>query len=341
MDYTSKLILLPALPGDVGGPGTFSLKFSGDCESRGIKVEWGTRPTRIPDAILLISATRRLLWLSHLRQMGTTVVQRLDGYHAFRLQGSSGFSLRDSWKIPIQNRMIAFIRRSLAHSVVYQSHSARYIWSHKHGIISKDEHIIHNATDTSLFQPINEYESEPLSCRILCVEGTFPDDHGTLAMLDALCQFCVRKCATLTLVGYRTKKHDFLRRYHNVELLGPVPRSEMPAVYRKHHIYVSLERNAACPNALIEAMSSGLPVVGFRWGALPELTDFQSAVLAEVGCDPWSMDLPDIPAFLKALEDCVSRRSTLAKGARRRAVQHFNISETVDAYLRVLLPKAL
>ena len=45
----------------------------------------------------------------------------------------------------------------------------------------------------------------------------------------------------------------------------------MPKIYQNHDIFICAEYNANCPNSVLEAMSSGLPVIGFDNGSLKEL----------------------------------------------------------------------
>jgi len=54
---------------------------------------------------------------------------------------------------------------------------------------------------------------------------------------------------------------------------------------RKSHIFIYSHLNPPCPNSIIEAVSCGLPVVGFNSGAMSELLFFSKDLLAEVSKD--------------------------------------------------------
>ncbi len=51
---------------------------------------------------------------------------------------------------------------------------------------------------------------------------------------------------------------------------------------RRCHIFLFSQVNPPCPNALLEAVASGLPVVGFDSGAASELLPFSTELLAPV-----------------------------------------------------------
>lgn len=69
----------------------------------------------------------------------------------------------------------------------------------------------------------------------------------------------------------------------------------------KNKIYLSLDINPACPNTVIEALSSGAPVVGFNTGALNELVISDSGVVVPYGSDPWNLEYPDVKSLAKAI----------------------------------------
>jgi len=52
---------------------------------------------------------------------------------------------------------------------------------------------------------------------------------------------------------------------------------------RRSHIYLFSVANPPCPNAVLEAAASGLPVVGFDSGSMAELLPFGAPLLAPVG----------------------------------------------------------
>ena len=46
---------------------------------------------------------------------------------------------------------------------------------------------------------------------------------------------------------------------------------DAPTIYQKHEVYINLKYLDPCPNAVIEALSCGLPVIYSNSGGTPEL----------------------------------------------------------------------
>ncbi|HRQ33006.1 MAG TPA: glycosyltransferase, partial [Anaerolineales bacterium] len=99
----------------------------------------------------------------------------------------------------------------------------------------------------------------------------------------------------------------------------------------------SAELNPACPNAVIEALACGLPVVGFETGALSELVQGDAGRLASHGANPWRLQRPDIPSLADAAEEVLRDNERFRRAARARAESTFGLDAMVDRYLTVLL----
>ena len=90
---------------------------------------------------------------------------------------------------------------------------------------------------------------------------------------------------------------------------------------------LSLDINAACPNTVIEAMSSGLPVVGFDTGALRELVPAGCGEIVDYGSDPWAAGEPDAQSLCLAIEKVLADYSTYSRRAVRHAQENFDIDQ--------------
>jgi len=96
----------------------------------------------------------------------------------------------------------------------------------------------------------------------------------------------------LKIVGEGTEKKRYealasdLGLFPRVEFLGEVPDSRLPELYQKAGLYVSasLDRSEGFGLTVLEAMSSGLPVIATNVGGLPELVkDGVNGFLVEPG----------------------------------------------------------
>lgn len=79
----------------------------------------------------------------------------------------------------------------------------------------------------------------------------------------------------------------------NVRIVGVVSRDEVIEHLRGSDVFVFPSRREGCPNAVIEAMATGLPVVGTRVGGLPEM-------IAD-GEGGWLVASGDVPALAGAV----------------------------------------
>jgi glycosyltransferase involved in cell wall biosynthesis len=121
-----------------------------------------------------------------------------------------------------------------------------------------------------------------------------------------------------------------------IHWLGLISPDQIPHLDRSAHVLYSGDPNPACPNAVIEAMACGLPVVAFATGALPEMVIGDAGRLVDYGGDPWRLDNPDLDALADAAVDVVTHQDRYRAGARARAVEGFGLDRMVEGYLTVI-----
>lgn len=68
-----------------------------------------------------------------------------------------------------------------------------------------------------------------------------------------------------TFVGHTSEN------FNHIRLIPPVPSEELAILLRQHDIYITASQNDPCSNALIEALSCGLPALYYDDGGHPEL----------------------------------------------------------------------
>jgi glycosyltransferase involved in cell wall biosynthesis len=62
--------------------------------------------------------------------------------------------------------------------------------------------------------------------------------------------------------------------FERIRHIPPVPSGELARILRNHDIYITASRNDPCSNAVIEALSCGLPVLYYNDGGHPELVGY-------------------------------------------------------------------
>jgi glycosyltransferase involved in cell wall biosynthesis len=99
----------------------------------------------------------------------------------------------------------------------------------------------------------------------------------------------------------------------------------------------SSELNAGCPNAVIEALACGLPVVGYATGALPELVPDTAGRVVPYGSAFLLTEPGDTMALAAAAQTVLAEQDGFRRGARAHAEACFDIQRMADRYLDVLL----
>jgi glycosyltransferase involved in cell wall biosynthesis len=117
---------------------------------------------------------------------------------------------------------------------------------------------------------------------------------------------------------------------------GVLPSEDIPALDRSAHFLFSADIHPACPNAVIEALACGLPVLAYNTGSLPELVDPQSGILVDYGGDAWKLDPPDFQALAGAAGQLLDEQDLFRQGARTRAEAGLGLDTMTSAYLNAL-----
>jgi glycosyltransferase involved in cell wall biosynthesis len=124
-----------------------------------------------------------------------------------------------------------------------------------------------------------------------------------------------------------------------LRFMGVIAREGIPELDRSAHVLFSAEINAPCPNAVVEALACGLPVLGFDTGALRELIGEEAGRLAPYGGNPWKLDPPDVQALVEPALEILGDQARFRSAARARAEAALGVDTMVENYLKVLLER--
>ncbi|MQC27033.1 MAG: glycosyltransferase [Chloroflexi bacterium] len=334
-----RICLVPQARG-LGGMVSFRAKFSSALQARGISITHELNDESC-DAVLIIGGTRQLLALYRARQRGIPIVQRLDGINWLHRRRWTG--PRHYLRAEINNWILKTIRARLATHIVYQSEFVRQWWQQNYGPAPVGHSIIHNGVDLKAFSPAGPEKPPKARFRLLLVEGRLDGGYELgLASAVALAQTLRDQYAFKVQLSVAGRVSPRLRARWDrktkqpIEWLGEIPNDQIPALNRTAHLLYSADLNAACPNAVIEALASGLPVVAFDTGALKELVTPAAGRLADYGGDPWKLEAPDILALAKAASEILGDLANFRRNARAHAEFAFSLEEMTNAYLKAL-----
>ena len=119
-----------------------------------------------------------------------------------------------------------------------------------------------------------------------------------------------------------------------VAFTGAYSQEEAPAVYRAADVYITTKHMDPCPNAVLEAMATGLPVIYSASGGVRELVG-----AGGIGLDaPENWDriiTPSEDAIATALEAVAGRAAELGRVARERAVTKFDLKRWIERHRAV------
>jgi glycosyltransferase involved in cell wall biosynthesis len=119
-----------------------------------------------------------------------------------------------------------------------------------------------------------------------------------------------------------------------VEWVGEL--EDIAEFHRELDVFVMISEPAGCPNASLEAMAAGLPVVATDFGGVSE-----QVVEGLTGRLVPPRDPQSFADALLALAAHPELRERMGVSARERIRQHFSVARMVEDYQRVCLPAAI
>ena len=336
------LCLIPEAK-SLGGPRTFQQNLISWATNCGMaEVHFDAERDDI-DAFLVIGGPKKNLpRLIQARRKGIPVVQRLNGMNWIHRVRPSG--LKYSLHSEEANLAIAFYRRFVCNKIIYQSPFCEQRWNKVYGELSKPSRIIFNGTDLQKFHPGVGEPDFGTQINFVLAEGSFR--YGMDFGLDAAAELALgladrfSRSVSFHVAGKITKETE--NRIHKqlkesgkpVEAIfeGVVDREKLIRLEQNAAFFFSSEIHAACPNAVIEALGCGLPVIGFDTGALKDVTG-DAGIIVPFGSDPWKLEKPVCGPLIDAAEKVIRKNIIYRTAARSRAESCFSIDDMAQAYL--------
>jgi glycosyltransferase involved in cell wall biosynthesis len=286
-------------PPPYGGGNQFLIALVRELQSRSLRVE-SNRLSAGTQACLYNSFNFDFARLRRFVRPGVRMVHRVDGPVGVYRGFDDGTDVR-----------IADINYELADTTILQS---RYsLDKHRElGFELRDPVVIPNAADPAIFHPPEARDL--LAGRPLRVIATSWSDNPRKGA-DAL-EWLDRnpnRDFEVTFAG------NMQARFENIRVVAPLPSQALADLLRGHDVFLAASREDPCSNALIEALSCGLPAAYRRSGGHPELVGE-----AGIGFD----EPEELPGVLSRLADELEQR--------RAAIRVASLSDVADRYLGVL-----
>jgi len=307
--HTDVAIFHEFSPPPGGGGHQFLRALRRELERRGLRVENNTL-SRTARACLCNSFNFDVDRLRRLRRPGCRTVHRVDGPIGV-YRGRDDGSDQRIWRI----------NQELAEATIFQS---RYsLREHLElGLEFRAPHVIMNAADPMIFHPRGRVPfSRQRKARLISASWSDNPNKGATTYKWIEDHLDWDKFE-YTYVGRSPI------RFERICMVCPLPSSPLAELLRQHDIFIIASRHDPCSNALIEALSCGLPAIYLQSGGHPE-------IVGQAGFGfTYEEEIPDLlDRLIEEYEDRQSRISipTLDEVADQYlAVMRVDLSQDAD-----------
>lgn len=205
----------------------------------------------------------------------------------------------------------------VADLTIFQSQYCRWSTRERFSVILQDGPVIHNPVDARQFSPEGERRQLPGAVRAACVTWSTNPKKGVRSIY-AVAE--ANRHIAFILCG----RYPDAPPLPNLHRLGVLGREELAATLRSCHLLLTFSEHEACPNHVLEALASGLPVLYADSGAMAEVVgDCGLAVTVET--------------FRGQLRAILARRQELSRQARERALTQFHPQRILPRYLEEIV----
>lgn len=227
--------------------------------------------------------------------------------------------------------------------VFWQSHFAKKSSEQFLSTKNKSGEILYNAVDLKRYFPKKIERRKEF---IFLVAGNFRSKasfYQIEASLKALSCLTKEKDTKLRIAGLSNEMKNLtmklaieLKVYEKIELVGGYSQESWPEIVRDSDVYMALKFQDTCPNLVLEAMSSGLPVLYSASGGTPELVNDKCGIGLSVSGD-WFTNphAPNIDDIANAMRILKNEKKVMSLAARSCAEDRFGIELWYQRHLQL------
>jgi len=254
----------------IGGPSTFMRDFRDYLIKESYQFIEDINLYKEADSIFFpISFSRNIL--DFFKKRKKPIIQRLDGVF---------YPSKHGMKYILLNWEIKKDYLNYSDFIIFQSNFSKLECFTIMGEIPQEKYkIIYNGTDKSIFKPSLKVFNE--NKIIFATTGAFRNIDMIEPVVLALDEINKNYDIELRIIGPIINKeiNKFTCRSY-IKYLGAKNKIQLGEELGKIDILIHCQLNPACPNSVIEAISCGVPVVGFDTGAMKEIVNFAPELLA-------------------------------------------------------------
>lgn len=259
----------------IGGPGTFMRNFKVFLDNK----SFSYLDTPEKAKVIFFPVKYDLAVLKSIKRNKGKVIQRLDGIY---------YPAKHQEQYLDLNKAIKDIYLNYADFVIFQSHYSKKQCFTMFGKLKPEQYkVIVNGVDQRIFYP-SAAKGNLMGPWRLITTGNFRNLDMLEPVVKALDQLREKMKLKFILTVIGPVRNEALNRlllrpyiYH----ISTASLSQIAERLRESHLFLYSHLNPPCPNSVLEAIASGLPVVGFNSGAMKELLFFAEDLLADVSPD--------------------------------------------------------
>jgi glycosyltransferase involved in cell wall biosynthesis len=301
----------------IGGPITF-LKNLFDCfEKSNIQLSLKSKHIFFP-------IEYDLKKLEEIKKSGGQIIQRLDGIYYPEKHDGNYLEL---------NSHIKEIYQNYSTHIIFQS---EYSKSQCFSMFGKVENydIIYNGANLEIFYP-SEKKAYNQTKTTFITTGNFRNIDMIEPVILALDMISDQYEFELCVLG--PFPNEELKKYLNrsyVRYLGETTDKKLIAKYlRDSDAFIYSHLNPPCPNSVIEAISCGLPIIGFDSGSMSELCSFSKELLAFVSSDIFqTYEMFDYKKLAEVIEKYLLNKEKY-KAISMQNWKKFNMERCAESYV--------
>ena len=216
--------------------------------------------------------------------------------------------------------------------------------------IDREIHLIPNGIDTKHFKPVEkilalaealglqEEKQKEEKRLVIGFVGELREKKGLASLLSGYTQIAKKMPVSLLIVGEvrdgeDKKAFDDFRSANpqlTITVTGHVPHKDLPAYYSLMDIFVHPSLRDGMPNAVLEAMACGVPVIATPVGGVLDVLDD--------GVNGRTIPVNDAAGLAKITEDLLNdpdQCARLGKNAREKIKTEFTLQKELQANLSI------
>lgn len=211
--------------------------------------------------------------------------------------------------------------------------------------IDREIHLIPNGIDTGNFKPVgrNEVLAEALgvenrTSKVVGFVGELREKKGLATLLTGYAQTNKKIPSTLLIVGEIREGEDkklfdefqLSNPENQIIVTGHVPHKDLPAYYSLMDVFIHPSLRDGMPNAVLEAMACGVPVIATPVGGVLDVL--------EDGVNGRTIPVNDAEMLAKVTEELLNdpeQCTRLSKKAREKIEAKFTLQSELQANLNI------